>query len=216
MIITVTVRCADCDHPVQIVVPADEQWWEFECGACGKQNQGLRSIDWTTTTSISLRAKTYRQQGDFVTSIVFSAMVIEAELARLYFKWRRQDHKWALIAQGRALEWEELPYEALEADYRGLGNFFNKLRAVCDLLVGSDIDAFVRGRPDDVTRITAEFPNLTIGSLGDGIHAAVLDKRNRVVHTAYLGHKDEDALLAERVADLTVGLLRAMDLERRS
>lgn len=215
MNLTLRLPCTNCDARTEVVLAADANWWEWVCGSCGESNQGPRPIDWTLSKTISERATLYRQQGDFATSIVFSAMSLEAELARLYFKWRHIDHMRQLMAEGRSIEYRRIPDDELETDYQRLGNFFGKFDAVCRILAGCAIDDFVTQRPKHVERITRDFPSLTIGSLPKDIHRMVFAKRNRVVHVGYLGHTVDDAQRAQNIADLTVLVLRDMDLERR-
>jgi hypothetical protein len=79
----------------------------------GGANSILSSEKWTLGWRILEKAKNeYLVSSDYSTSIVFSAMAFEAELARLYFKWRRID----TMRSGRVPADEEF-----DEEYRQLG-----------------------------------------------------------------------------------------------
>ena len=95
--------CQGCgvSEPVNVVLMAS--WWEWRCARCGHENAVLSSTEWTLGWRVLEKAKSeYLAAGDYSTSIIFAAMAVEAELARMYFKWRKIDH--VMIAGLRPLE----------------------------------------------------------------------------------------------------------------
>jgi hypothetical protein len=105
--------CQTCDMREPVIVPLMAAWWEWTCANCGNQNSILSSEKWTLGWRIFEKAKSeYLTNKDYSTSIVFSAMAFEAELGRLYIKWRRID----TMRSGR------MPLdEEFDEEYRNLG-----------------------------------------------------------------------------------------------
>jgi hypothetical protein len=214
MKISLPLPCQTCSAHEPVLVSLEGPWWEWECAKCGASNAILSSVNWTKGDRILERATQYRQQGDYSTSIVFSAMALEAEVARLYFKWRRIEHRWT-EAPANPFTFRQLTDEELEDEYRSLGRTIaEKLERVARTLDGRGLDRFASESTFEPS-IREGFPSLTIGNLAADIQKAVFWRRNRVVHTGFTGHTDDDARSAQSVADVTIALLQAMDLQRQ-
>jgi hypothetical protein len=105
--------CQECGRDDAVKVPLMAAWWEWTCAFCGADNSILSSEKWTLGWRILEKAKTeYLTSKDYSTSIVFSAMAFEAELGRLYVKWRRID---TMLAGRMPLD------EEFDEEYRNLG-----------------------------------------------------------------------------------------------
>jgi hypothetical protein len=145
-------------------------------------------------------------------------MALEAELARLYFKWRGIDAGLAAVRDGTQPPWAgPIPKpsdEELEEELRRLGPINGKIEAVSLFLDPRGIDKLAE-QSDLADRIKNHFPSLKIGSLAKDIQRAVFWRRNRVVHAGYTEHGDGDARTAQICADVGIRLLKQMDLERR-
>lgn len=189
-------------------VPLNANWWEWSCSECGHENTVLSAAGWTLGARILEKAVfEYLENGDFSTSIIFSAMAAEAELARLFFKWREID----ALRQGRSTSEGEL-----EEAYRHLGfNIAEKIEAVSRLLDDRGIDKFARVSKLS-ERIENDFPSLDLGSLAEGIQKAVFWPRNRILHAGYTDYGLEDAKRANNIARLSLELLKEMDGARRA
>jgi hypothetical protein len=214
MKIALPLPCQGCRSREPVLVALDAVWYEWTCAECGTANSILSSLDWTKGKRILERATQYREQGDYATSIVFSAIALEAELARLFFKWRRIDHLREMIAHTRPYEPEPTD-EELEVEYRQLGRTIaERIESVCLLLDERGIDEVAR-QSDLATPIEDDFPSLNLGSLARDLQRAIFERRNRVVHTGYTGHDESDARTAQNCADVAISLLKQMDARRR-
>lgn len=215
MRISLPLPCHTCGIRDPVLVQLDGPWWEWDCPGCGASNALLSSVDWTKGRLILERAAQYRQQADYASSIVFSAMALEAELARLYFKWRRQDAATEWIAHGGP-PIDPRPTEAeLEREYRYLGRTISKkIGRVGHLLDERGVDEFAR-HSDLAERIENDVPGLNIGTLATDIQQAVFWPRNRVVHVGYTAYDETEARRAESIVSVTLDLLKQMDRARR-
>jgi len=168
----------------------------------------LSSLDWTKGWRILERSKEYYLDlADYSTSIIFSAMAFEAELARLYFKWRDID---VMRTETRRPSEEEL-----EDEYRRLGSTIaDRIERVALLLDHRGIDEFARGS-DLTDRIDEGYPSLNVGSLSADFQSSLFWPRNRILHAGYTGYGPEDAVRAHNIASLGLALLKRMDLARR-
>lgn len=191
-------------------VPIMASWWEWKCASCGRDNAILPASEWTLGWRVLEKAKTeYLAEKDYSSSIVFSAMALEVELAGMHLKWRRID---TMRSEQRVIRPEEL-----DEEFRRLGaNIAERFEAVARLLDPRGIDEFAR-TTDLADRIDGEdFPSLALGSLARDIQRAVFWPRNRILHAGYFDHSAEDAKRVHNVAMLGLDLLKRMDAARRS
>ena len=204
----IPLPCQKCGSRDPVKVPLMAAWWEWTCRSCGHNNAILSAVSWTLGWRILEKAKTeYIAGGDCSTSIVFSAMAFEAELARLYFKWRGIDTM--------RIEMRRPTEEELDDEYRQLGRAIaNKIEKVGRLLDDRGIDEFAR-RSDLAERIGSDFPSLNIGSLAKDIQESVFWPRNRILHAGFLDYEAEDARRVHNIASMGLELLKQMDLARR-
>lgn len=199
--------CQTCGRKDPVTVPLMAAWWEWTCANCGNENSILSSEKWTLGWRILEKAKTeHLISGDYSTSIVFSAMALEAELGRLYVKWRRID----TMHSGRMSLDEEF-----DEEYWKLGRTIaEKINRVAELLDPRGLDEFAR-ESELAERIEVGFSTLTIGSLASDIQRSVFWPRNRILHASYMDSTEEDAKRVHNVASIGLDLLKRMDLARR-
>jgi hypothetical protein len=200
--------CQQCGVREPINVPLNANSWEWTCPKCGHENSVLSAAGWTLGARILEKAVfEYLQNGDFSTSIIFSAMAVEAELARLFFKWREID----MLREARVPSDEEL-----DEAYRRLGfSITERIEAVGRLLDDRGVDGFARAS-ELGERIENDFPSLDLGSLAEGIQKTVFWPRNRILHAGFPEYELKDAKQAHNIARLTLELLKEMDLARRA
>lgn len=200
--------CQQCDARDPVNVPIMATWWEWRCPSCGHDNEILSSSDWTLGWRVLEKAKTeYIGEEDYSSSIVFSAMALDVELARMYFKWRRID---TMLTEQRMPSPEEF-----DDEYRRLGNVAERIDAVAWLLDPRGIDDFAKGT-ELAERIDGEaFPTLALGSLASDIQREVFWPRNRILHSAYFEYTAEDAKRVHDIASVGLDLLKRMDAARR-
>lgn len=200
--------CQTCDLTEPVIVPLMAAWWEWTCANCGSQNSIQSSEKWTLGWRILEKAKSeFLTNQDYSTSIVFSAMAFEAELGRIYVKWRRID----TMGSGR------MPLdEEFDEEYRNLGRTIaEKIERVTELLDPRGFDAFASDS-ELADRIEIGYPTLSVGSLAADIQRAVFWPRNRILHAGYMDSTEEEAKRVHNVASIGLDLLKRMDSARRS
>jgi hypothetical protein len=201
--------CQQCGARDPVTVPLNSVWFEWACPKCGNENAVLSPTGWTLGGRILEKAVfEYQDVGDYSTSVIFSATAVEAELARLFAKWRKID---TIREEGRVPSDEELG----EA-YRRLGfGITERIEGVGRLLDDRGIDGFARDS-ELAERIENDFPSLNLGSLAEDIRKAVFWPRNRILHAGFTQSQQEEAKRANNIARLTLELLKEMDASRRA
>ncbi len=139
-------------------------------------------------------------------SIVFSAIALDSELSRLFYKWTN------ISALQAGHEFDE---EACEKLLLKFHNFKAKMAGVSELLCSGGIERFVGSSPEFSKELTA-FPSLTPGSLAADFHKTVFKPRNKILHQGLATFKEEDANRAWSIANLGLRILLAMDHKKRA
>jgi hypothetical protein len=208
MKLRIMLPCQFCEERRHVNVELMTAWWEWSCPACGEANAMLTSETLTLGWRILEKARgEYIDSGDNSMTIVLAAMAIEAEISRLYFKWRRVD---SMRVERRVPTDQEL-----DEGYRGLGlNIADKIEAVARLLFPEGIDVFA-ATSAVAEQIKAGYPSLNIGSLATDLQKAVFWPRNRVIHAGYFAYEAEDAERITNIASMALDLFKHMDLARR-
>jgi hypothetical protein len=207
MKLRIMLPCQFCDERRRVNVELMTAWWEWSCPACGEANAMLTSETLTLGWRILEKARgEYIDSRDNSMTIVLAAMAIEAEIARLYFKWRRVD---SMRFERRVPTDQEL-----DEGYRGLGsNIADKIESVARLLFPEGIDVFA-ATSALAEPIKAGYPSLKIGSLATDLQQTVFWPRNRVIHAGYLAYEAEDER-STNIASMALDLFKHMDLARR-
>jgi hypothetical protein len=161
----------------------------------------------------------FRTREDYSMTILMSAMAVEAELARVFFKWTQIDWlEGAKSGQDRS-GWGAVPRsqpERLEDEYRRLGTrIAQKIERVGEFLHPAGIDEFVKADDELRQKIETGYPSLTIGSLAESFQQSLFRPRNRFVHSGYVDHTKDEALRCYNIASLGVEILARMDDARR-
>ena len=216
--ISLPLPCSNCGVRDPVSVQIDANWYEWDCPKCGASNQILSSLDWTKGRSHQRARDPVPRAGRLLHVHRFFRDALEAELARLYFKWRGIDAGLAAVRDGThppsAGPIPKPSDEELEEELRRLGSIDEKIEAVSLLLDPRGIDKFAK-QSDLGDRIDNDYPSLNIGSLAKDIQRAVFWRRNRVVHAGYTDHDEGDARTAQNCANIGILLLKHMDVERR-
>jgi hypothetical protein len=210
-----SLPCEGCGIRDPVNVELMASWWEWRCEQCGYENALLSATEWTLGWRVFEKATSeYLAAGDYSTSIIFAAMAVEAELARMFFKWRKVDFIQEMIV-GLRPPGNLLSDEELDEEYRGLGGTIaERIDRVAGLLDPQGIDAFA-GATDLAERIDGEeFPSLSLGSLAADIQRTVFWPRNRILHAGFLDHSAEDARRVCNIVTLVLDLLKRMDAAR--
>jgi hypothetical protein len=156
--LTLPFPCQSCGTRDPVDVSLAAPWWEWTCPQCGNQNSVLTGLGMTIGPRLLARAGyEYRAQTDYSMTIVFSAMAMECELARLFKKWMDIES----LNRGQAPD-----DRAIEEAYRRLGsNVADRIEAVAILLDPRGLYEFVKSSKEWNTTITDDFPSLNVGSL---------------------------------------------------
>ena len=148
---------------------------------------------------------------DYDMTILFAAMAVEWDIARLFSKWKKIDFR--LGPSGTSKTEEELDQE-YEDEYRELRTFVDRFKTTAKLMHAAGITDFLDKEKNKKT-IDRGFPSLAGAGLPKMVHAVLMMKRNEIVHRGKTGFTEEDAIRCHNVAGLTLAVLETMDLERQ-
>jgi hypothetical protein len=201
----ISILCQGCLNSWTIEVTGHDTPETTRCDKCGASiwlfDHGFVS------TKVLARARGELQSGDFSLAIILSAMSVECDLARLFFKWTELDAELAgsVVTQTDKEQWED--------QFRKFG-IPQKLDTVCRLLANENFDSFLR-RDDSMQKwIRRQHPTLVNASAATYFQENLFWKRNRIVHFAKIDFQKDDADKALLCAGSLLQLLHAMDMER--
>jgi hypothetical protein len=167
----------------------------------------LADLNFTVGDRILEKSKwEHLTNADYTTAIVFAAMAVEAEMARLFFKWRRIE---LLPIRGHRTSTEDL-----EPECRKLSSSIAKrIDQIAIMLSDKDLGRFARRSPLAGT-IVRDYPSLNLDSLAGDVQQALFWPRNRILHHGFTDHTKDDATRCVNVAALILQLFKSMDLVR--
>lgn len=201
----IPIRC-QCGNEWTIFAVGNETPESTHCDKCGLTVHLINSA--FVSTKVFVKAQRETQDGDFSLGIILSAMSVECELARLFFKWKEIDGGYVPADVTPAI------INRFEAEFRKLLRIEDKLDAVSKLLTYKTLAQFFKANDAMQNWIKTEQPVLVKQSLKTYMQENLFWKRNRVIHSGKVDFKKEDSTKALAVATVLLRLLQAMDVER--
>ncbi len=200
------LECSQCSAAETIRIHLDMDSFEWTCPECGFEHPSLLANELTIGWLLLLRSRyEINSEKDFAMGIVMAAMAFEAELSRLFVKWKMIDEE----RQGGKFDSEACEKKLSNFD------FISKIGGVSKLLVNKGIDEFVSTSSELAEEITSGFPSLHIGSLAECFHKNLYKLRNKILHWGDVKHSYQEALQCYNLAQMGLLIFHAMDLERR-
>jgi hypothetical protein len=197
------LKCSQCSEPASIKIHLDMTSFEWTCSKCGFEHPSFLGVDFTIGFLLLLRSyDELLTERDFSMTIVMAAMAFDAELSRLFGKWKQIDAG-------------EMDGEDCEKELRDFKTINRKVEEVSKLLVGKGIDEFVDGCPELRERISKDSPSLRIGFLAEDFAQHLFWPRNKILHWGDAKHSYKEAVRCYSLADMGLRILRVMDKERR-
>lgn len=207
---SIPVSCPRCGNPITVEAVGAQELPDAKCTACGAV---LYSADSSTVSMRVLhRAQQEVESGDFTLSIVLSAMAVECEIARLFFKWKRMDLDMADTSRDvRVTEEQEQEWEN---EFRRWYAVKQKLDNFSKLMTGIDFDAFVSG---DAT-LTRLFVGIQAASNSTSPTKVFVEqlfgRRNKILHSGKVDYSRQDAAECLEHARNLLTIINAMDRAR--
>lgn len=144
-----------------------------------------------------------KEKKDYNLTIVFSAMAVECELSRLFFKWN-------FIGRD-----EDISNAELEEQLRHYKTINIKIEEIAKLMDSRGITQFVKETDDLREMIVSGFPSLYIDSLPISFQKNLFWPRNRILHLGdYRYAKEEAAIRCLNIAALGLKILEVMDRKK--
>ena len=204
MKVSVTVTC-HCGHQTTLETSGTQDPADPKCSACDTAFYFVQPLGNFVGMRIFNRAWTELQNGDFTLVIVLSAMAVECELARLFFKWHEVDLFPVQIADK----------DELEKTWRKWVSIAVRLDKVSTLLTGESFDSFLSHNPEFLKSISTKYPTFTAGtSPKDFFIKEFFYKRNKIVHAGEINYQQPDGDMCFTLANALLGILEAMDKQR--
>jgi hypothetical protein len=146
------------------------------------------------------------KRDDYTLVIVLSAMAIECELARLFFKWTDLE-----IMDKRMPT--QADADTAEEQWRKWNSITVRLDKVSTLLTGENFDAFLLRNPGFLAHIQTKYPTFAVAgaSARDDLKDQFFHKRNKIVHRGEIDFKQPDAELCFTLAAALFQIMKDMD-----
>ena len=197
------IPCNNCKQLQYIFIDIADTSFQGNC-SCGADLDVSFGNNVTTGYKL-LRRSQYEltEKKDYNLSIVFSAMAVECELSRLYFKWN-------YIGRDKDISDEEL-----EEQLRRYKTINTKIEEIAKLMDSRGFTRFVKETDDLRETIVAGFPSLNIDSLSSSFQEKLFWPRNRILHLGDSKHGKEDAIRCFNMATIGLSILEVMDRKKR-
>jgi hypothetical protein len=86
------LQCTQCSAPETVRIHLDTDSFEWTCPKCGFEHPSFLAYELTIGWRLLLRSRyEINSEKDFAMGIVMAAMAFEAELSRLFVKWKMID-----------------------------------------------------------------------------------------------------------------------------
>ena len=201
------VTCHKCKEPYIHKFHLDKTSFDWTCPKCGFTHPSYLGLDITIGVLLLVRSRhELVEEKDFSMAIVFAAMAFEAELSRLFVKWKDIE----CIGAGTQLNREEC-----EQEMRDFKTVNRKIDGVSRFLINLGIDDFVSSKPHLRDSISTGFKSIRVGTLADDFQQHLFWPRNKVLHWGDAKNSYEDAAKCYSIANFGLTILREMDLDRQ-
>jgi hypothetical protein len=165
--------------------------------------------DGLVSARIFNKSRAELSSGDFTLSIIFSAMAVECELARVFVKWKGID-------LGVPTDATQADRDSWDKQLRKWNNIVLRLDGVCTFLTDHDFNAFVPTQNGLNNSVHKRHPDAVyFQSLKKYFEEHLFWKRNLIVHHGKIDFTQSDAEACLHAAETLFQIISEMDLERR-
>jgi hypothetical protein len=211
MKLSITVPC-HCAELLTLETSGTQLPKDRKCPKCHAALWFVQPLGNVVGMRILGRASSELKNGDFTVVIVLSAMAVECEMSRLFFKWKG-------IERMRATE-SGMPTNADEdawvEEWRKLFSIKRKFDRLSRLLTGDDFPAFLSRNSELLSPVRNRFPDFDIcAQTNDLFQSQLFDKRNKIVHYGEIDFSQADGERCFALASTLTEILKEMDDERR-
>jgi hypothetical protein len=197
-----------CGYQGNVETTGTQDPKDFQCPSCGAPFWFVPPLGNVVGTRIWGRASAELQNSDFTLAIVLSAIAVECELARLYFKWRHVD----VLDTRTPTQADRDAWSEQWNKWTRIAVRFNK---ASELMVGKKFDSFLLLNPGPIKKLEAKYPDVIAGaSPKEFFVSGLFHKRNRVVHDGEIDFGQDVAEKCVTLAATLFEILDAMDKER--
>ncbi|MDR4498547.1 MAG: hypothetical protein MRK02_11610 [Candidatus Scalindua sp.] len=196
------VKCNSCNTKTTYMVNAEDWDFNFQC-KCGSFQLMFIQTNIFLSKKFLLRSQfELNENKDFSFSIILSAIAIEAELARLYRKWRKTE-----ALKNKIL----LKNHELEEELRKQSSILNKIKITSSLMIEGGVDTFVKNNHNINGLIKEGYPSIKLNTFSKSIQELIFYTRNRILHMGRTNYTEEDALRIWNLSLLFIFVLQEID-----
>jgi len=204
---TFTVTC-QCGHQTTFETYGTENPEDPKCSECDTVFYFMQPLGNFVGIRIFNRAWAELQNGDFTLVIVLSAMAVECQLARLFFKWNEVD----LIPTRFSTQVDN---DAWEEQWRKWFSIAVRLDRLSIFLTGEGFDSFLSHNAELMKSVHTKYPTSTgRASPRDLFVQEFFYKRNKIVHAGKIDYTQVEGEMCFTLANALWGILEAMDKQR--
>ncbi len=148
-----------------------------------------------------------QQQQDYTLAIILSAMAVEAELARVFIKWKEMELMGEPMRTDDESKWED--------QLRRWSSITEKFDGICTFLARQHFDAFLANRPELLETVCSRHPALRGNPSPKAFFQEQLFwKRNRIIHFGAIDFSGADAYQCVELASTLFLIIREIDAVR--
>ncbi len=200
------IRC-QCGYEIVLETVGTDSFKDTSCPNC---HSAICVVDnGFVSTRVFNKSFSELHSGDFTVAIIFSAMAVECELARVFVKWKGID-------LGLPTDVTQAHLDLWDAQLRQWAKIAVRLDKVCEFLTNRNFDAFVTNHSKLVASIKERHPE-SAGhvSIKKFVVERLFWKRNAIVHLGKIDFTLSDAEACRRTAETLFQIISEMDFVRR-
>jgi hypothetical protein len=199
------IRCK-CGHEIVLETTGTKPFKDTSCPKC---HAAIWIVDnGFVSTRIFNKSLEQLNSGDFTLAIIFSAMAIECELARVFVKWKQVD----LMATRMPASADEASWDA---ELRAWVQIAVRLDAVCKFLTGDTFDVLLAKQSKLSAAVRKKHPDsVNYASAKKFFEEHLFWKRNAIVHLGKIDFAQSDAEGCLHTAETLLQIISEMDFLR--
>lgn len=199
------IRCK-CGQEMVLETAGTDSFKDTSCPHC---HSAIWVVDnGFVSTRVLNKSLIELHSGDFTLSIIFCAMAVECELARVFVKWKEID-------LGVPTDVTQADRDSWEEQLRQWAKIVVRLDRVCEFLTGQIFNTFVTNRTKLVKSIQERHPESTkLASLKKFFEEGLFWKRNAIVHLGKIDFELSEAEVCRRIAETLFQIISEMDFTR--
>jgi hypothetical protein len=199
-------RCLLCKKPLKLEARGAAPFQQTNCEEC-RSTVSLVDGPFPLVERLVMRADAEFSEGDWTVPIILLAIAVESLIATVHRKWTFLPAK---------LPDEETPHDGAEWEgrFRAMKTVKDRINSVSLLMTDKTLNNYLHAKYRTASRYSKTVPSLRNTFALKAWQRSIFDRRNKIVHQAFLDYIENDARECRIVAIDAIRVLSEMDKER--